>query len=286
MLPGTPNKSPSTVASASNKRVTVVRVEGDAGREQTDHLVVEEPLAITLTNGPIHDRRRTAVSITMRTPGHDRELAAGYLCAEGVVKDRSEILSLEEVAAGSGLRVDLHPYVQPDLARLERSGFLGSACGLCGKTAIDSIERDCNSPTFRGEPIPTTVIHSLPERLLQSQQAFTWTGGLHAAALFTSDGTLHSVFEDVGRHNAVDKLIGAEFLADRLPLDERIMLVSGRAGFELIQKAAVAGVPVFAAVGAPSSLGVELAQRVGMTLIGFLRDGRFNIYSGSERIRI
>ena len=163
---------------------------------------------------------------------------------------------------------------------------MNSSCGLCGKTTIDGIEESCEMISPGGATIPTTVIHQLPSRLREAQPTFAQTGGLHAVALFNNVGELLAAREDVGRHNAADKLIGAECLAGRLPLAERILFVSGRASFELVQKAIMAGVPVFAAVGAPSSLAVELATRFGMTLLGFVRDGRFNIYCGAERIRV
>lgn len=266
--------------------VTVVGVAGAAATERVDELAVEEPLAIRITCGPIHDRRRATISVTMRTPGHDDDLAAGLLFAEGVVTQPDQILAIEVGPAGSAVRVELHPDVAVDLARLDRRGYTSSSCGVCGKTAIEAIEAACDGPRPGGPPVPATVIHTLPTALRAAQPAFTQTGGLHAAALFDTAGNLLAVREDVGRHNAVDKLLGAEFRAGRLPLHDRVLLVSGRAGFELVQKAAVAGVPVFAAVGAPSSLAVRLARRLSVTLLGFVRDDRFNIYAGPERIAV
>ena len=269
----------------SMSTVNVISVEDARSRERTDCLVVEEPLAILLTYGPLTDRRRTTSSITMRTPGNDTELAVGYLFSEGLVSEPAQIVALEHIKSGSAVRVDLHPDVQVDFARMERQGFMSSACGVCGKTSIDAIEVACDGPRPGGSVGPA-LIHALPARLREHQFMFTQTGGLHAAALFDYSGNLLSLREDVGRHNAVDKLIGTEFMASRTPLHERIVLVSGRAGFELIQKAAIASIPIFAAVGAPSSLAVDLARRIGLTLIGFLREGRFNIYAGAERIPI
>jgi FdhD protein len=155
---------------------------------------------------------------------------------------------------------------------------------VCGKTSLDSVEAACDGPAPGGRSISANVVHTLPEHLRAAQPGFLQTGGIHAAALFDMDGTLLAVREDVGRHNAVDKVIGAEFLAGHLPLSDRVLFVSGRAGFELVQKAAVAGVPVFAAVGAPTSLAVDLARRLGVTLLGFVREGRFNVYTGAERV--
>jgi FdhD protein len=256
---------------------------GAERRKQDDSLAIEEPLAILVSHGPPHDRRRTPISITMRTPGDDADLAAGFLFAEGVVREPSHILGIEASSAESAIRVELHPDVSLDLHHLDRRGFTTSSCGVCGKTALDAIEATCDGPRPCGSVSPS-IIHELPNRLRESQPAFSRTGGLHAAALFELNGKLLAVREDVGRHNAVDKLIGAEFRAGRTPLHDRILLVSGRASFELIQKAAMAGVPVFAAIGAPSSLAVSLAERMGMTLLGFVRDQRFNIYTGMERV--
>lgn len=275
-----------TIASASALTVKVVGVAGNTLTEKADCLAVEEPLAIRIAFGPIGQRRRATISVTMRTPGHDDDLAAGLLVAEGVVTDPDRILAIESNRARNAVRVELHPALTVDLARLDRRGYTTSSCGVCGKTAINAVEAACDGPRPGGVPVPPAVIHALPATLRDSQPTFTCTGGLHAAALFDSAGHLLAVREDVGRHNAVDKLIGHEFRAGRLPLDGRILLVSGRAGFELIQKAAVAGVPVFAAIGAPSSLAVRLARRMGMTLLGFVRDGRFNVYAGAERIAV
>ena len=265
--------------------VDVLHVDGHNSRPATDLLAVEEPLEIRLGFGPANDRSRNALTITMRTPGHDAELAVGFLFAEGVVSGPGDVLAVEP-AGENVVRVELRPGLTIDLARLTRHFPATSSCGVCGKTSLDAIEQACEGPRAGGAPVSSKVIHALPQLARTAQPAFDCTGGLHAAALFDSGGTLLAIREDVGRHNAVDKLIGREFAAGRLPLDDRIVLVSGRAGFELVQKAAMAGVPVFAAVGAPSSLAVDLARRVGMTLLGFVRDGRFNVYGGMERITI
>lgn len=264
----------------------IVAVAGNSAEERTDSLAIEEPLAVRISHGPVGQRRRTTVSITMRTPGADADLAAGLLFAEGVVADPGDILAIDRGRTENRVRVDLHPEVAVDWSRLDRRGYTTSSCGVCGKTSLDAVEAACGGPRSGGVPVAARVIHGLPESLRAAQPAFSRTGGLHAAALFDRLGNLLAVREDVGRHNAVDKLIGGEFCAGRTPLHERIVLVSGRASFELIQKAAMAAVPIFAAVGAPSSLAVDLARRMGMTLLGFVRDGRFNIYTGPERIAI
>ena len=282
----TPQRIPAPPPTTSAISVAVVSVIGDVGTEKLDRLAVEEPLAIRIAYGPIRRRRRTTLSITMRTPGHDDDLAAGLLIVEGVVADPQEILRIEKGRSENAIRVELHPEVVVDLSRLDRRGYTTSSCGVCGKTSVDSVEAACEGPRPGGAPIPAAVIHALPETLRAAQPTFTQTGGLHAAALFDCAGNLLAIREDVGRHNAVDKVLGAEFRAGRVPLDGRILFVSGRASFELIQKAAVAGVPVFAAVGAPSSLAVSLAARLGVTLLGFVREGRFNIYSEPGRVRL
>jgi len=233
-----------------------------------DVLAVEEPLQIR-ANG-------RDLAITMRTPGNDGELAVGFLFSEGMVKSRADVLSIE---CGENT-VDLKLGVDVDVTR---NFYATSSCGVCGKASIESLRAAGCSMVAPGARVNREVIPRLPESLRASQSAFEHTGGLHGAALFDAQGSLETTREDVGRHNAVDKLIGAALLAGRLPLDGRILMLSGRASFELVQKAAMAGIPVVAAVGAPSSLAVETARRFGITLLGFVRDGRFNIYSGIER---
>jgi FdhD protein len=251
-----------------------------------DLLAVEEPLAIRVIFGPLENRVEQTLAITMRTPGHDRELAAGFLFSEGIVSEASQVVKIHSCGTEEGrniVRVEIHPAHSIELGQLDRNFYTSSSCGVCGKTSIDALP--LRPPLDRDLPrISPALIHQLPIRLRDSQATFDRTGGLHAAALFDQEGTLLSIREDVGRHNALDKLIGQEFLQHRLPLSKRILLVSGRASFELVQKALAAGIPVMAAVGAPSSLAVELARRFEMTLLGFVRDGRFNIYSGEHRI--
>lgn len=232
------------------------------------------------------------VSVTMRTPGNDFELAAGFLFAEGIIDDASQVLDIAHTRAGSNPRqarnavtVRLKPDVEIDFARLERHFYTASSCGVCGKASIAALEIvGCQMLSANRPVVDAATIHRLPAVLRERQTGFERTGGLHAAALFDASGKLISLREDVGRHNALDKLIGAEFLAGRTPLSDLLVLVSGRASFELIQKALRAGVPILAAVGAPSSLAVELALRFQMTLAGFVRDNRFNIYSCRGRI--
>jgi FdhD protein len=270
--------------------VPVQKVEGDTFAPFQDLLAVEEPLEIRIA-----DR---SISITMRTPGHDFELAAGFLFTEGILKDASDVREIRwshnangnPRQLGNSVTVELNPGVDLNLDRLERHFYTTSSCGVCGKASIEAIQRqvdaqDCPVLPRNSPLVESSVIHCLPEALRRAQPVFERTGGLHAAALFSPDGTLELLREDVGRHNAVDKLIGAEMLARRTPLAERLIFVSSRASFELVQKALMAGVPILAAVGAPSSLAVETAQRFNLTLLGFVRDRRFNIYSGASRIQ-
>ncbi len=257
--------------------VTVRKVHGASSEAIQDFVAVEEPLEIRIEDKPL--------SITMRTPGHDSELAAGFLFGEGILSGAQDIERIESKGTNA-VTVKLRAGVDVDSARLERNFYMSSSCGVCGKASIDAIHATgCAILPRGGFTIGAELVHGLPSKLRESQAVFDRTGGLHAAALFDSDGSLRSVREDVGRHNAVDKVIGAEVLAGRTPLSASILLVSGRASFELVQKAVMAGIPVLAAVGAPSSLAVDLAQRFQMTLLGFVREDRFNIYSGAWRVQ-
>ncbi|AHG93121.1 Protein fdhD (plasmid) [Gemmatirosa kalamazoonensis] len=272
--------------------VPIDRVRGDERREELDVLAVEEPLEIRVQLGRHAAGPPRTLSVTMRTPGgdlEDAELAVGFLVGEGVVRGRAEVLDVRRCGPVSrpvpnAIRVTLGG--APDLSRLDRHVVTTSACGVCGKTSIDALRPIPTWPLAAGEPgVDAAVVHRLPAALRDAQAVFARTGGLHAAALFAADGTLLTLREDVGRHNAVDKVVGAELLAGRLPARDRVLLVSGRASFELVLKAVMAGVPVLAAVGAPSSLAVSLASESGLTLLGFVRDGRFNVYAGAGRVR-
>ncbi|NOT47231.1 MAG: formate dehydrogenase accessory sulfurtransferase FdhD [Acidobacteria bacterium] len=278
---------------------TVRRVEsGKDESEFADVLAVEEPLEIRLG---FADGTHKAISITMRTPGDDAELAAGFLFTEGIIDSFEQIKQIRhcglKIGTGKGalerastlnsntIRVDLADGVEVDLERLQRHFYTSSSCGVCGKSSIEALSTGTQKIAAAECPkIDSAFIHEMPNVLRSAQTTFDKTGGLHASALFDAEGNLDIVREDVGRHNALDKVIGAKFLSDDLPLDESVLLVSGRASFELVQKALMAGIPILAAVGAPSSLAVELAREFGMTLIGFVRDDRFNIYCGNQRI--
>jgi FdhD protein len=270
----------------SMAEVNISRVDGTAMTSEPDTLAVEEPLEIRLGLEIEGRRAHRSVSITMRTPGHDLELAVGFLFTEGILTAPEQVAGVRSCGAGNVVRVDLKRGMEVDLARLERHFYTSSSCGVCGKTSLEAVIVNCPARTREGWPVvEAATIQQLPVALRQSQAVFERTGGLHASALFDPEGRLLCVREDVGRHNALDKLIGVMFQEGRTPLGEMILLVSGRASFELVQKAAVAGIPILAAVGAPSSLAVDLARAQGMTLLGFVRSDRFNIYTGVERIQ-
>ena len=252
----------------------------------SDALVVEEPLEIRIGFGAGDERQRFSVAVTMRTPGEDEDLALGFLFTEGILTEFGQVLALKWLDENT-LLVELQAGVAVDTGRLSRHLFASSSCGICGKASLDAVQvLSCYYP-LPGQPVlEEGVLYALPEVLRQAQAAFDATGGLHAAGLFSPEGHLLLLREDVGRHNAVDKVIGAALRsAYHFPLREYVLLVSGRAGFELVQKAAMAGLPVLAAVGAPTSLSVQLAQESGITLVGFLRGQRFNVYSHPERVR-
>lgn len=265
--------------------VRVVAVNSGVRSERPDRLATEEPMEIRV-GGP--NQEPTQVAVTMRTPGGDFELAAGFLFTEGLLASKDDLL---QVSYCDDLDDEDQRYnvvtvrtAEPfDAERLRRNFFATSSCGVCGKASIDDISVRC-SPVAPGPQVTVETISNLPDKLRKGQRVFDQTGGLHAAGLFDADGTLRELREDVGRHNAVDKLIGGEFLHARLPLSEQILQVSGRLSFELVQKAAVAGIPIVSAVSAPSSLAVEAAEDFGMTLIGFVRDDRLNVYTHPERL--
>lgn len=253
--------------------VPIHRVEPGSNASEQDLVAVEEPLQIRVGERD--------VAITMRTPGQDRELAAGFLFTEGLIQKASQIVDIVSDERGT-VSVTLAEGVEISIA--DRNFYVTSSCGVCGRASIDGLRAACPALP-RGVPrVLARVIPTLPDSLRNSQPVFDHTGGLHAAALFDTDGKLTGVREDVGRHNAVDKLIGAAFLEGRIPLHDSILMLSGRISFELAQKALMAGIPIVAAVGAPSSLAIETALHFGITLIGFVRGQRYNVYSGQERL--
>lgn len=258
-------------------------------RERTDRIAVEEPLEIRLqTEGR---DGFASVAVTMRTPGDDGELAAGFLVSEGILRDRAEVVAVKPCPSFKGpeantVRVIAREGVEERFDAASRNFYATSSCGVCGKASIEKVRMggfDRIRSDLEADP---RLIASLPERFLKAQSAFEATGGLHAAGLFDARGELTLLREDVGRHNAVDKVVGERFLDRALPLSNAILMVSGRIGFEIAQKALVAGIPMLCAVGAPSSLAVDLAREFGMTLVGFLRQGRFNVYAHERRVAL
>ncbi len=256
----------------------VLEVRGKNVADRTDRLAVEAPLEIRVREGGVE----RPLSITMRTPGEDEELAAGFLFAEGLLRTRGDITAI--AASDGAVVVDLALGIVVPAERTARPFAMTSACGVCGKASLEGLRLAPAAPLPAGPRLDPAVIHRLPDTLRAAQAAFASTGGLHAAGLFDADGRLLLAREDVGRHNAVDKVTGRLFLDGCLPAPPSVLLVSGRASFELVQKALAAGIPALAAVGAPSSLAADLATEAGMTLLGFVRDGRFNTYAGRERI--
>ena len=281
-------------ASTVRRLVEQVSVSGDgARRERTDVLATEEPLeirvvrAVDARGGPV-DAAAVPVSVTMRTPGADFELAAGFLYSEGLIDGPASVTAVRYCTGGEQqynvVNVVLAPGAAFDPAALQRNFHQTSSCGVCGKASIEGVMGGACARVESALSVSPDVLVTLPETLRAAQAVFERTGGLHAAGLFTAEGELLRVREDVGRHNALDKLVGASLLAGELPWRERIVMASGRLSFELVQKAARAGAAVLAGVSAPSSLAVELAEACGLTLCGFVRGERFNVYAGGARI--
>jgi FdhD protein len=272
-----------------DQQISMIVMEKDGAHPRRDRVVIEEPLEIRVV---LPDETRHSISVTMRTPGQDEELAAGFLFTEGILPDRSALGSIEHcpsaigAAVGNVVNARLAAGAAFDPARVTRNVYTTSSCGICGRASLDLIRQSCPVKPKGSFELAYEWILGLSSRARDSQTVFEGTGGLHAAALFEPNGDLLFLREDVGRHNAVDKIVGALLLDHQLPASNRVLWVSGRASFELVQKAVLAGIPAMTAVGAPSSLAVEAGREFGMTLIGFLRDGRFNVYSGADRIEV
>ena len=270
-------------------RTTIKKVNAASSVDADDLLASEEPLEIRLEFSEAGRRVQKNISVTMRTPGNDFELAIGFLYTESIIKSASDVKDIKHVKADNEniVCVSLSDEVKPELNKLERNFYTTSSCGVCGKASIEAVRTVCNvADSIDSLRVSSALVYQLPDLLRKRQSVFENTGGLHACALFDMNGILLLSREDVGRHNALDKLVGAALNAGMLPLDKHILLLSGRASFELVQKAIMAGIKIIAAVGAPSSLAAEMAEEWGITLIGFLRGERFNIYSGAERIVI
>ena len=264
----------------------IIKVLGDDFVEHMDDIAVEEPLQISISilepESPITNKN---ISITMRTPGHDQDLAIGFLFTEGIIQASDQIKGITH--GENSINVQLNNSENIDLGKLERHFYTSSSCGVCGKASIEAIKTICRLPPSLADfQVDKNLIKSFPGILKQEQNIFNNTGGIHAAALFNLNSELITIREDVGRHNALDKIIGHLVTQDLLPLDQHLLFLSGRASFELIQKAAMAGIHFIMAVGAPSSLAVEMALEHDITLIGFLNETRYNIYTGPKRIKI
>ena len=275
----------------STVKANITRVEGDIVTQHVDIVATEEPLEIRIYHPGLNGMDHTSVAVTMRTTLNDYELAAGFLFTEGLINGREEI---RRIAYCTDDDVNQHynivnVYLKSDVAfdssQLTRNFYTSSSCGICGKASLEALElREYFKPSHDRPTIISGIINQLPGSLRKSQKIFNKTGGIHAAGLFNTDGQLLAVREDVGRHNALDKLIGWGLLAGKMPFHENILVVSGRVSYEIIQKALAAGIPIIVAVGAPSSLAVDLANNFAMTLVGFVKSNVFNIYSGETRI--
>ncbi len=277
----------------SEKQFEIDRVECGFKTTTMDSLAVEEPLEIRIVYGPATDRKTRTLAVTMRTPGHDHALAVGFLISEGVISEPTAVVGCRDVPPVSNrqefsgiVEVELAADVRFELSKLQRNFYTTSSCGVCGKASLDAIRADNVKSVLANFTIPATTIGGLPNALRSHQQLFGSTGGIHAAGLANRFGQIIEVHEDVGRHNAVDKLIGSQYLSGNFPLDECVLVLSGRASFELMQKALLSSIPIVVAVGAPSSLAVELATEFGQTLVGFTSQNRFNVYCGMKRFEV
>lgn len=285
--------------SLTTQELSITRLSASGPESRTESVTLEEPLEIQIEYGPAEARIHRPISVTMRTPGHDEELALGFLLTEGVLNTDTHVDDLRVLGhhtvstqCGAGessstagvVHIALAEGVEVRTGSLERNFYTSSSCGVCGKASLLALRSVAPPRRANNFSIPGNLLFKLPARMRAAQQTFQSTGGLHAAALFNLRGELQLLREDVGRHNALDKLVGASLLADALPLHDRILLLSGRASFELLQKAVMAGIPMVVAIGAPSSLAVQVARDFDVTLVGFLRDDHCNVYHGGARI--
>lgn len=275
----------------SIEQIAVLGVEADAAAQRIDTVVVEEPLEIILATGSLSNRQIQPLAVTMRTPGQDEALALGFLFSEGIIARASDVVKISRLPqkkahnSDNTILVELAPDLKVDLAKLQRHFYTSSSCGVCGKTSIEMVQNTIYHFPQPGFPkIKKASLFGLSQKLRAAQSVFDLTGSIHAAGLFDENGQLLFVQEDVGRHNALDKLLGIAFQQNRLPLKQYVLLLSGRISFELVQKALMAGIPIIAAVGAPSSLAVAMADTYDATLVGFLRNNKFNVYCGKDRI--
>ena len=266
-----------------NKR-QIVKVQVGKATMEMDAVAIEDPLEIKLLFQEANKKETLPLAITMRTPGADHALVYGYLFTEGIIGKKEDVIAWKQL--GNTVHIQLDDSIsKASIPFVDRPTITHASCGICGKPSLDSIEKiSCHHPIAALPKVPYSILTSLPNQLLQIQNSFTQTGGMHAAALYQSDGSLLAFQEDIGRHNALDKLMGWALLLNAIPLRQHILLLSGRISFELVQKASLAGIPIIAAVGAPSNLAIELAEANGITLVGFIKADRFNIYCGAERV--
>lgn len=276
--------------SLSVSHLTITKVKGNEAEKKQDLLAVEEPLEIRLGFGPKENREQRSLAITMRTPGHDFEFAAGFLFTEGIIHSADDFFRIEYCKDSEGklssnvVRVELQPNIELDWNKFLRHFYTNSSCGICGKASIESLEGMCPHKLHSDFKMKASALHNFNDTMRAAQNVFEHTGALHAAALFDENGKLISLREDIGRHNALDKVIGSALIKGEIPLERHAIMLSGRSCFELIQKALMAHIPIVIAVGAPSSLAAETAENFGITLIGFAKNNRFNIYSSPEKI--
>ena len=269
----------------------ITKVKGNSHEAKQDLLAVEEPLEIRLGYGPKENREQRSLAITMRTPGHDFELAAGFLFTEGIIQSAEDFFHINHCTDSKGrlseniVRIELQPYIELDWNKFSRHFYTNSSCGICGKASIESLEGMCTQKLHSNFRMRAKVLHGFNDVMRQTQSVFEHTGALHAAALFDETGKLVRLREDIGRHNALDKVIGGALINGEIPLNRHAIMLSGRSCFELIQKALMAHIPIVLAVGAPSSLAAETAEKFGITLIGFAKNNTFNIYSAPEKIK-
>lgn len=273
--------------------VNIDKVRGKNPDREPDLITIEEPLEIRIGYGPENDRSQKSIAVTMRTPGNDFELSLGFLFTENIIRSKEQVRKIQyclgtekQESEENIVRVELEPEVEIDFSKLERNFYATSSCGICGKASIETVKINALTKFIseKDQRIPVSTLYQLPMKLRKGQSVFEHTGGIHATGLFDQKGSLQFLKEDVGRHNAMDKVIGAALFENLVPLNNSIAVVSGRASFELVQKSIMGGIPLMASVGAPSSLAVELAEEFNMTLIGFMREDRLNIYTGKDRI--
>jgi FdhD protein len=278
---------------SSVQSVDTIKVRTDQAFAETDLIVTEEPLEIRIGYGQQKDRSQFTLSVTMRTPGNDEELCLGFLYSEGIIQGKKDVMTVKYCGIQDNseekdnvMRVELFPHISFDPAQFNRNFYTASSCGVCGKASIESLSINCDTLNHIDSKISSSMLFELPDKLQQAQMVFGHTGGLHASGLFDLHGNMLMLMEDVGRHNALDKLVGSFLMKESDPFAKAVLVLTGRISFDLVQKAVRAGIPMIAAVGAPSSLAVDVAKTYGITLIGFLKEDKFNVYCKKQRVEL